>query len=155
MAYLEIVEGDSRGKTVRLGAEVVIGRTSDNALCLPDSNVSRQHAVVRQKDNYFVIVDLGSANGTSVNKRGLHRHVPQPLYEGDEIVIGSARMLFRSEGQDPLAVKKKNVAGTRDHSQRGKAAALCRPVHGPHVRNRRAVGERDHGRVAVRRAWRA
>ena len=78
MAYLEFVEGDSKGKTVRLGPETVIGRNSENALCIPDSSVSRQHAVIRQKDNYFVILDLGSSNGTFVNSRSLHRHVPQP-----------------------------------------------------------------------------
>ncbi len=112
MAYLEIVEGDSRGKTVRLGEETVIGRNADNAFCVPDSNVSRQHASIREKDNYFVIFDLGSANGTLVNKRELHRHVPQPLYEGDEISIGPARMVFRSEGRDPLAIRKKDPART-------------------------------------------
>ncbi len=112
MAYLEIVEGNNRGKTVRLTAEIVIGRNADNAVYLPDSSVSRQHAVVRQKENFFTIVDCGSSNGTFVNKRALHRHVPQPLYEGDEIVIGSARMLFRSEGMDPLATKKKVSAAT-------------------------------------------
>ena len=46
MAYLEIVEGDNRGKTVRLPAEIVIGRTADNGLCLQDSSVSRQHAAI-------------------------------------------------------------------------------------------------------------
>jgi adenylate cyclase len=112
MAYLEIVEGDGRGKTVRLTAETVIGRNADNGLCLQDASVSRQHAVIREKENYFVIVDCGSANGTFVNKRGLHRHVPQPLYEGDEIVVGSSRILFRSEGRDPLGAKKKISAAT-------------------------------------------
>ena len=110
MAYLEIIEGDSKGKAVRLGLTTVIGRNSDNTLCIPDSGVSRQHAVIRQKENYFVIVDLGSANGTLVNNRGLHRHVPQPLYEGDGITVGPLRMLFRSEGQDPLGAKKKTPA---------------------------------------------
>jgi adenylate cyclase len=122
MAYLEIVEGDSRGKIVRLSAEIVIGRTSDNGLCLQDGSVSRQHAAIRQKENYFVIIDFGSANGTFVNKRGLHRHVPQPLYEGDEIVIGSTRMLFRSEGQDPLGAKKRINAATVTFSDAAKLA---------------------------------
>ena len=76
-------------------------------LCIPDSSVSRQHAVIRQKDNYFVILDLGSSNGTFVNSRSLHRHVPQPLYEGDEVAVGPGIMVFRSEGQDPLGAKKK------------------------------------------------
>ncbi len=112
MAYLEIIDGDGRGKTVRLGRESVVGRNVDNTLCVPDSNVSRQHATIRQKDSFFVVVDLGSANGTFVNKRELHRHVPQPLYEGDEIAIGPARMVFRSEGSDPLAIRKKESAKT-------------------------------------------
>jgi adenylate cyclase len=122
MSYLEIVEGNDRGKTVRLAAETVIGRTADNGLCLADASVSRQHAIVRQKETYFTIMDCGSANGTFVNKRGLHRHVPQPLYEGDEIVIGSFRMMFRSEGQDPLAAKKKITAATVSMSDAAKLA---------------------------------
>jgi class 3 adenylate cyclase len=122
MAYLEILEGDGRGKTVRLPAELVIGRNAENGLCLADSSVSRQHALVRQKENYFVIMDCGSANGTFVNKRGLHRHVPQPLYEGDEVVIGSSRMVFRSEGQDPLGAKKKITAATISLSDAAKLA---------------------------------
>jgi adenylate cyclase len=127
MAYLEIVEGDSRGKTVRLGDETVIGRNAENTLCVPDSGVSRQHAVIRRKDTYFVIVDLGSANGTFINKLGLHRHVPQPLYEGDEVLLGPMRMLFRSEGQDPLAIKKKDVFGAvtiSDASKRSRQSGL-------------------------------
>jgi adenylate cyclase len=113
MAYLEIASGEQRGKTVRLlQAEVIIGRNADTHLCLPDTNVSRQHAAIRPKDNYYVIVDLGSANGTVVNKRTLHRFVPQPLYEGDEIQIGNTTMHFKAEGQDPLGAKKKAAAGT-------------------------------------------
>jgi adenylate cyclase len=110
MAYLEFIAGDNKGKTARLGAETIIGRNADNALCIPDANVSRQHAAIREKENYYVIVDLGSANGTFVNKRALHRHVPQPLYEGDEIAIGGALLAFRAEGRDPLGAKKKSGA---------------------------------------------
>ncbi len=127
MAYLEFIEGDGRGKTVRLGSEVVIGRNAENSLCIPDSSVSRQHAVIRQKETYFVIVDLGSSNGTFVNNRGLHRHVPQPLYEGDEVVVGPARLVFRSEGQDPLGAKKKDKAPSitiADPAKKGRLAGM-------------------------------
>jgi len=36
----------------------------ENFLALPDTEVSRQHAVIRIKENYFTVTDLGSANGT-------------------------------------------------------------------------------------------
>ena len=127
MAYLEFIQGDSKGKTVRLGAETIIGRSAENGLYIPEAGVSRQHAAIREKENYFVIVDLGSANGTLVNKRGLHRHVPQPLYEGDEVAIGSAIMVFRSEGRDPLGAKKKTRAGgitIADLAAKGNLAGL-------------------------------
>jgi class 3 adenylate cyclase/pSer/pThr/pTyr-binding forkhead associated (FHA) protein len=109
MAYLEIIEGVSKGTVVRLRAENFIGRSSENTIALSDTEVSRQHAVIRTKENYFTVTDLGSANGTFVNGRGLHRLVPQPLYEGDVILICSTKMRFRAEGQDPLAVKKTGV----------------------------------------------
>ena len=109
MAYLEIIEGVSKGTVVRLKAENFIGRSSENTIALSDTEVSRQHAVIRTKENYFTVTDLGSANGTFVNGRGLHRLVPQPLYEGDVILICSTKMRFRAEGQDPLAVKKTGV----------------------------------------------
>jgi class 3 adenylate cyclase len=109
MAYIEIIEGINRGAVLRLRAENFIGRSSENAINLPDTEVSRQHAVIRVKENYFTVTDLGSANGTLVNGRGLHRLVPQPLYEGDVILISATKMRFRAEGQDPLSLKKTGV----------------------------------------------
>lgn len=109
MAYLEIIEGTSKGSVLRLKAENFIGRSSENAITLPDTEVSRQHAVIRTKENYFTVTDLGSSNGTLVNGRGLHRLVPQPLYEGDVILISTTKMRFHAEGQDPLSIKKTGV----------------------------------------------
>ncbi len=105
MAYLEIIEGGNRGKIFRLSGELPIGRANENGINLSESDVSRQHALVRPKDNYFVIIDCGSANGTFVNGRALHRFVPRPLYEGDEIAICTIKFKFISEGQSPLAPK--------------------------------------------------
>jgi adenylate cyclase len=110
MAYLEFIEGRDRGKTLRLAGETPIGRAIENGISLSESEVSRQHALIRPKDNYFVIIDCGSANGTLVNGRALHRFVPRPLYEGDEIVICSTKIKFVAEGQDPLALRKKTDA---------------------------------------------
>ncbi len=106
MAYLEISTGDKQGTNISLVNDTSIGRSTDNVLCLLDSSVSRHHAAIRKKDNYYAIVDLGSANGTVVNRRPLHRLVPQPLYENDEVVICATKMIFRSEGDDPVSTKR-------------------------------------------------
>jgi adenylate cyclase len=109
MAYLDIVEGRNRGQTFRLTGETPVGRAIENGISLSESEVSRQHALFRPKENYFVVIDCGSANGTFVNGRALHRFVPHPLYEGDEITVCSTKFKFVSEGQDPLAQKKSVV----------------------------------------------
>lgn len=48
-------------------AEATIGRSATNVLCLPDSAVSRNHAVLVRTPTEFLIRDLGSHNGTRLN----------------------------------------------------------------------------------------
>ncbi len=48
-------------------AETTIGRLATNVLCLPDSAVSRNHAVLVRTPTEFLIRDLGSHNGTRLN----------------------------------------------------------------------------------------
>ena len=110
MAYIEIVKGKNTGQTFRLSGEAFLGRTSDNAISLPDTNVSRRHAVIRPKDGYFVITDLGSANGTSVNGLSLRQYDIQPLDEGAIIVICSSTMKFHAEGKVPRSSRKSALA---------------------------------------------
>ena len=50
MAFLEIIEGVNKGAAVRLKPENFIGRSSDNAIALSDTEVSRQHAVIRSQN---------------------------------------------------------------------------------------------------------
>jgi FHA domain len=68
-----------------------IGRSPDAAIFLDDVTVSRNHAlVVRRKDGLF-IDDLGSLNGTYVNRRRIESH---KLEDGDEIQIGKYKLSF-------------------------------------------------------------
>jgi len=62
----------------------------------PDSKVSRKHArIIRREDSYF-IEDLGSTNGTFVNRgRRLLPGTPQVLNEGDEIIVGKTFLRFQ------------------------------------------------------------
>lgn len=91
---------------VRLREETTIGRDSSSLVCLAQPDVSRHHAVIRRKDHYYVVVDLGSANGTFVNKVRLHQFVPRPLYDNDEITICSTRLQFRAEGDELVQHRK-------------------------------------------------
>jgi len=73
---------------------VVIGRMSECEIVLSDPNVSRRHAEVRRDTDEFVVVDLGSTNGTKVNGRGIKK--AQQLSDGDEITVGTTRLRFEA-----------------------------------------------------------
>jgi pSer/pThr/pTyr-binding forkhead associated (FHA) protein len=82
------------GDRVSLGEDpVTIGRLAECDIPLADSNVSRRHAEVRRQDDHFVIVDLGSTNGTRINGAGVKERA---LNDGDEITIGSTTLVFEA-----------------------------------------------------------
>jgi hypothetical protein len=70
---------------------VTIGRMPDSTIVLADPNVSRNHAEIRPQGDGYVVVDLGSTNGTRVNGVKVTQH---ELRDGDEVVFGNTRMHF-------------------------------------------------------------
>jgi hypothetical protein len=61
----------------------------------PDAKVSRRHARIIYRNNAYMIEDLGSTNGTFVNRgRRLLPGSPQVLTEGDEIIVGKTFLRF-------------------------------------------------------------
>ena len=61
----------------------------------PDAKVSRRHARIIYRNNVYMIEDLGSTNGTFVNRgRRLLPGNPQVLSEGDEIIVGKTFLRF-------------------------------------------------------------
>ena len=71
---------------------VAVGRLSTNDIVLSDPNISRRHAELRREGGRWVLVDLGSTNGTVVNGKLAKEHV---LKDGDEISFGTSRLRFR------------------------------------------------------------
>lgn len=71
--------------------EVTIGRGLRNQLVLNDSSVSRNHARVFLDESRFVLQDLGSTNGTTVNGELIEKHL---LQSGDIISIGEVTTLY-------------------------------------------------------------
>ena len=74
---------------------IVIGRQSTNDIVLSDPNVSRNHAELRRDDGRWVLVDLGSTNGTTVNGRPGREH---SLSDGDRLGFGTSELIFRTSG---------------------------------------------------------
>jgi hypothetical protein len=70
---------------------ITIGRLPDCEIALADPNVSRRHAEVRPFGTGFLVVDLGSTNGTRVNGRTVSEH---QLEDGDSITVGATRLRF-------------------------------------------------------------
>jgi len=104
-AKLVVERGDSPGIEFRLtGTESIIGRwDADNGI-FPDvdldahdteAKVSRRHARIKMQDGKYVIEDLGSTNGTYVNRgRRLLPGNAQILSDGDEVIVGKTFMRF-------------------------------------------------------------
>jgi hypothetical protein len=68
-----------------------IGRSPECEIFLDDVTVSRNHAVLIARAAGYVVEDLGSLNGTFVNRRRIDTAV---LQGGDELQIGKYRMTF-------------------------------------------------------------
>lgn len=104
---LEIVEGPGAGTQLVMDREVLIGRASDTDMVLDDGEVSRHHArVTPVSDGSATVEDLGSANGTFINRDEVVG--PARLDPGDELLIGVTVIELRSERQiaaQPSAIR--------------------------------------------------
>ena len=92
-ATLVIRSGGGRsGETFLVtGDQMTIGRSPDAEVFLDDVTVSRNHALlVRRRDGVY-IDDLGSLNGSYVNRRRIESHL---LEDGDEIQIGKYKLSY-------------------------------------------------------------
>jgi len=89
-----IVDGSSlKGKTFDLTDEVVIGRADKCHVVLDDTYVSQVHARIFTRDGTYVLEDLGSTNGTYLNRRRIT--APTELQRGDQVKIGKTVMEMR------------------------------------------------------------
>lgn len=83
-----ILKFDEREMTIGEDA-TSFGRTTENTVSFPDnSNISRHHAQIEFKDGAFVITDLGSSNGTTINGQPVAGETA--LNDGDFITLGNS-----------------------------------------------------------------
>ena len=91
-AVLVVKRGPNAGSRFLLDQPVTsAGRHPNSDIFLDDVTVSRRHAEFRRENDEFRIVDIGSLNGTYVNREPVASAV---LANGDEIQIGKFRLVF-------------------------------------------------------------
>ncbi len=91
-ALLVVKRGPNAGSRFLLDQPTTsAGRHPDSDIFLDDVTVSRRHAEFRQEDNEFQVVDVGSLNGTYVNREPVDS---AKLANGDEVQIGKFRLVF-------------------------------------------------------------
>ena len=91
-ALLVVKRGPNAGSRFLLDQPVTsAGRNPGSDIVLDDVTVSRRHAEFRREGSEFRIVDIGSLNGTYLNRKPVQSAV---LASGDEVHIGKFRLVF-------------------------------------------------------------
>lgn len=92
---LVVVEpADHRGEEFPLGEEMTVGRAGGCGVPIPDDTfVSQLHARVFRREGEIFVEDLGSTNGTYLNKRKITSVAP--MRKGDKLQIGKTTMEVR------------------------------------------------------------
>lgn len=90
---VKVVEpADQRGRAFELAEEVTVGRAAGCQVRVDDTYASQLHARIFRRDNSVFVEDLGSTNGTYLNRRGTKSKEKvagaMPLRTGDRLLIG-------------------------------------------------------------------
>ncbi|WP_066642604.1 FHA domain-containing protein [Serinicoccus hydrothermalis] len=91
-ALLIVLRGPNTGARFLLDAdEVTSGRHPHSDIFLDDVTVSRKHAQFVKEEEGYAVRDVGSLNGTYVNRQRIEQ---MPLNQGDEVQIGKFRLVY-------------------------------------------------------------
>ncbi len=105
-AQLILATPDGNKLDIPAKDEVVIGREDPISDVFPDldltnfggmeKGVSRRHAVLHRAGADYTLEDMGSTNGTYVNKKKIQPHAPQAIKAGDEVRFGKLSLAVRA-----------------------------------------------------------
>ncbi|MCW3016125.1 MAG: hypothetical protein JWO02_3217 [Solirubrobacterales bacterium] len=127
---LEVISASGTRRVSIDSERSTIGKSPENDLVLTDDETaSRLHAVIERFPAGWLLTDLGSSNGTSVN--GERLLTARRLHDGDEIRIGQIRLVVRSGGSLSGELTATELSPPdltrREHDV---LVALCRPLLG-------------------------
>jgi DNA-binding CsgD family transcriptional regulator len=128
-SFLELLTRAERQVVALTTDRLTVGSGDGNDLAmLADRTVSRQHAVFERYPAGWCVRDLGSRNGTFVNHRRVWQD--QALRDGDEIQIGAARLVYRTD--EPALTQPVTAAPETPpeltRREREVLVQLCRPA---------------------------
>ncbi len=136
MVHLKVYEGQEKVDVLELKEAIVsVGRDPGNTLILPDPSVSRLHAQIEPRGNFYLIRDNASTNGTFVNEMLVRLQI---LSHGDTIRIG--KYLIRVDaGQSAssdttrVRVEKLHIPTGRGVDRQSLSTLITRPKEKPRV----------------------
>lgn len=125
------------------GGTSSIGRSSERDIVIDNSRVSRLHARIERSSDGWMLVDLGSANGTILDGRTLTPNRPVPLHDGAGIGIGPVHLRVDLGTPAPAATPPRAPTASpapdpapgvpdRPHLTDAERAALARELLPPH-----------------------
>lgn len=112
-ANIFLLEGPNKGSTLKIVSDLItIGRLETNDIVINDSLTSRNHAQILYSGGQYIIKDLESRNGTSVNGKSITEKV---LMDKDKIQIGNTTLQFlypeQKKAEKERRSKKAEVPG--------------------------------------------
>jgi pSer/pThr/pTyr-binding forkhead associated (FHA) protein len=108
---LVVVRGPNAGSRFLLDDDFTsTGRHPDSDIFLDDVTVSRRHAEFYRDSDRFTVRDVGSLNGTYVNRERIEE---AELFGGDEVQIGKFRLLFLTRTPE---VGRRRGPGAQDYA---------------------------------------
>jgi len=92
VGVLVVRAGPNAGSTFAVDKEVITaGRHPDSDIFLDDITVSRRHAEIRIEDANLIVRDVGSLNGTYLNRERIEQG---DLHDGDTVQVGKFKLVF-------------------------------------------------------------
>jgi len=92
VGLLVVKRGPNVGSRFALDSDIVrAGRHPESDIFLDDITVSRRHAEIVREGGRYIVRDVGSLNGTYLNRE---RVEAAPLADGDELQIGTFKLVF-------------------------------------------------------------
>lgn len=122
-AFLYVERGPGAGQLLEVKqGTVVVGRASVSDLRLQHPSISRRHTQIKRVGEQFFVKDLGSQNGTFVNKERIGTEVE--VKPGDSIAMGNALLRLRG----PLAKGERLPGQPAPAPEKEKVKEKERPV---------------------------
>jgi hypothetical protein len=125
---LVVQQGNDAGREIRLErGRLVLGRGSDCDLVLQETEASRRHAELRRFGDQWLIVDLGSTNGTFLGDLRLQPNQTYAVSPGVPVTVGRTRFVLQEEPQAVAVAGPPSSYGEEPAGGEGVAGAAVSP----------------------------